>query len=53
MATFKMDSQQGPNIEHRELCTKVYGSWMGGEPGEEWMHVYACMHIWPSPFTVH
>ena len=24
-------------------------AWMGGESGEEWIHVY----VWLSPFTVH
>ena len=33
----KMDNQQGPPLEHRELCS-VRAAWMGGEFGREWIH---------------
>ena len=35
----KMDNQQGPPLEHRELCS-VKAAWMGGEFGREWIHGY-------------
>lgn len=48
-AAFKMDNQQGPN-DSTGNSTKCYvAAWMGGEFGEEWIHVY----IWLSPFPVH
>ena len=33
----KLDNQQGPPLEHRELCS-VRAAWMGGEFGREWIH---------------
>jgi len=30
-AVFKMDNQQGPTIEHMELCSMLYGSLDGRE----------------------
>ena len=33
-AVFKMDSQQGPAIWHRELCSELCGSLDGREFGE-------------------
>ena len=49
-ATFKMENQQGPTVEHRELCSVLCGSldWEGGLRGE-WIRVY----VWLSPFTIH
>ena len=42
-----MDNQQGCSTRNSAQC---YGAaWMGGEFGEEWIHVYA----WLSPFPVH
>ena len=49
-AVFKMDNQQGPTAQHRELCSVLCGSldWVGGLRGE-WIRVY----VWLSPFTIH
>ena len=38
-----------PTEEHRELCSMLCGSLMGGEPGGEGMHVY----VWLRPFAAH
>ena len=35
-ATFKRDNQQGPTIQHKELCSAYVAAWMGGEFGREW-----------------
>ena len=42
-----MDNKQGPsyNIGDSAQCYVV--AWMGGEFGEEWIHV----HVWLSPFA--
>ena len=49
-AVFKMDNQQGPTIQHRELCSMSCGSLDGRRRfGEEWIHV----HVWLSPITIH
>ena len=48
-ATFKMENQQGPTIQHMERCSVLRGNWKGGELGEEWIHVY----VWLSPRAVH
>ena len=37
---FKMDNQQGPAVEHRELCSMLCGSLDGGEFGGERIHIY-------------
>ena len=45
-AIFKVDSQQGPTVEHRELCSVLCGSLDGGGAWRcvvfrgEWMHIY-------------
>ena len=46
---FKMDNQQGPTVQHMELCSILCGSLEGRESGGEWIHVYICM----SSFTGH
>ena len=43
-----MDNQQGPAIEHRELCSTLPGSLVGRGFGGEWIHV----NVWLSPFPV-
>ena len=48
-AIFKMDNQQGPTVQHRDLCSMLCAVWMGGEFGGEWIHVY----VWLSHFAVH
>ena len=48
-AIFKMDKQQGPTVQHMELCSMLWAAWVGGEFGGEWIHV----HVWLSPFKVH
>ena len=47
-AMLKMDNQQGPTVQHRELCSMLCGSRAGRGTWGEWMHV--C--LWLSPFTV-
>jgi len=48
-AIFKMDNQQGPLWYGTWNPAQCYGaSWMGGEFGGEWIHVY----VWLNPFTV-
>ena len=39
------DDQEGPTVEHRELCSMLCGSLDGGESGGEWIHVY----VWLGP----
>ena len=49
-AIFKVDKQQGPAVQHRELSAQCHvAAWMGGEFGGEWMLVYVCL----SPFAVY
>ena len=40
MALFKVDNQEGPMGEHRELRSVLCGTLVGGEFGGEWRHVY-------------
>ena len=49
MAIFKMDDQQGPTVQPRELCSVLRGSLDGREVWREWIHVYVGL----SPFAVH
>ena len=47
---FEMDHQQGPTVQHRELCSMLCGSLDGrGVWGENGSNVY----IQLSPFAVH
>ena len=48
-AMLKMDNQQGPTVQHRELCSMLCGSRAERGMWGEWMHI--C--LWLSPFTVH
>ena len=48
-AVFKMDNQQGPTVEHRELCPMSRGSLDGTGLGGEWLH----RNVWLSPFAAH
>ena len=41
-----MDNQQGPTVEHMELCSMLCGNLEGREFGGEWIHVY----VWLRPF---
>ena len=41
-------NQQGPTVQHRELCSMLCGSLDGRGVGGEWIHVY----VWLSPNTV-
>ena len=34
-AMFKMHSQQGPPVQHMELCSMFVATWMGGKFGGE------------------
>ena len=43
IATFKMDNQQGPNVQHREICSMLHGSLDGrGVSGR--VDTYICMY---------
>ena len=48
-AIFKVDSQQGPTVEHRELCSVLCGSLDGREFEGERIHVYVMLSL----FAVH
>jgi len=48
-AILKMDNQQGPIAEHRELCAVFCVSLDGRGVGGEWLHV----HVWLDHFAVH
>ena len=37
---FKLVTNKDPTAEHTELYSTLYGAWMGGEFGVEWIHVY-------------
>ena len=43
----KMDHQQGPIVEHRELCSML-AAWIGGEFVGKWISVY----LWLSLYAV-
>ena len=46
----KMDNQQEPTVQHRELCSTLCGSQeRRGEFRGEWIHV----HVWLNPFAVY
>ena len=49
MAIFKMDHQQGPTVQHRELCSVFRGSLGARGFGAEWIHAYVGLSL----FTVH
>jgi len=49
-AVFQVDNQQLPTVFSTGNSAQCYvAAWMGGEFGEEWIHVY----VWLSPFCVH
>ena len=48
-AIFKMDSQQGPIVQHMELCSMLCASLDGRGVCGRWTHTRG----WPSPFAVH
>ena len=48
MYILKMDHQQGPTVQHRQLCPMVHGSLAGSGVWGEWIHVY----VWLSPLAV-
>ena len=48
-AMFRMENQQGPTVEHRELCSVLCGGLDGRGVWGGWMHVYVRL----SPFAVH
>ena len=48
-AIYKMDNQQGPKIQHMELCSMLCGAGWEGSLGE---NGYMCMSCWaPSCST--
>ena len=47
-AIFKMDNQQGPTVQHRELCSMLCSSLDGRGV---WGRMDA--RVWLSPFTAH
>ena len=48
-AILKIGNQQGPTVQHLELCSMLCGSLDGGEFRGEWIHAY----VWLSPSAVH
>ena len=46
---FKVDNQQGPCMQHMELCSMLRGSLDGRSVGGKWIYIY----IWLSSFAVH
>ena len=48
-ATFKMDKQQGPTVQYRELCSVLCGSLDGRRV---WGEMDTYMSVSPSPFAV-
>jgi len=42
-----MDNQQGPTVQHRELCSVLCGGLDMRGLGAEWIRVY----VWLSPFA--
>ena len=46
---FKMNNHQGPLDSTGNSAQCDMTAWMGGEFGEEWIHV----GVWLSPFAVH
>ena len=48
-AVFKMD-QQGPTVQHIELCKCYVAAWTGAEFGGEWIYVYIWLRT--SPKTI-
>ena len=48
-AIFKLDNQQGPTVQQGNSAQCCVATWMVGEFGGEWIHVY----VWLGPFTVH
>ena len=44
-----MNNQQGPTVQHKELCPTLCGSLDGRGVWERTIHAY----VWLSPFTVH
>ena len=43
---FKMGNQQGPTVQHRELCSMLCGSLDRGSLGENgYMCVYSCVTL--------
>ena len=41
-----MDNQQGPTLQHMELCLMLCGSLEREEFGGEWIHVYVCVCVY-------
>ena len=48
-AIFKVDKQQEPTVQQRELCSMYEVAWTGGKFGGEWIHVY----LWLNPYAVY
>ena len=46
---FKWIANKDPLYSTRNSAQRYVVTWMGGEFGGEWIHVY----VWHSPFTVH
>ena len=51
--TFKMNTQQGPTVRHRNSAQCHMAAWMGGEFGGEWI-LCICMveSLCSSPQTI-
>ena len=48
-ATWKVNNQQRPPVQHTELCSTLCGSLVGRDVWGKWIHV--CVRL--SPFAVH
>ena len=47
-----MNNQQGPTVQHRELCSVLCGSLDGKGFGGEWTRVYMADPLCCSPETI-
>ena len=46
---FKMNNQQEPTIQHKDLCSMLCGSLMVGKVEGEWIHVYVWLGLQGDP----
>ena len=44
-----MNNQQGPLVQHMELCSVLVAAWVGGELRGEWVYEY----VWLGALAVH
>ena len=46
-----MDNQQGPSVQHRELCSVLCAAWTGGENGRMYTCVAESLRCSPETIT--